>query len=99
MTMHLQVRRTALIFLAVLLVLWMPALAGVAADDKPAGDGFLGKWEKPEGDILDVITISKNGDDWSISAVYLKDGKEVGSFTGKNVKFEKGALSYVTEID
>jgi hypothetical protein len=68
-----MVRQAALTVLAVLLVVWAPALTRVAAAaDKPAADGadFVGKWEKPENDILDVITITKNGDDWSISGVY-----------------------------
>jgi hypothetical protein len=98
-----MVRQAALTVLAVLLVAWAPALTRVAAAaDKPAADGadFVGKWEKPENDILDVITITKNGDDWSISGVYYKDGKEVGGFTGKDVKYHtNGELSYISHVD
>jgi hypothetical protein len=85
-----------------LLVVGAPALTRVAAADKPAGDGagFVGKWEKPAGDILEVITIAKDGDDWSLSGVYTKDGNEVGGFTGKNVKYlGNGELTYVSHID
>jgi hypothetical protein len=103
-----MVRQAALTVLAVLLVVWAPALTRIAAAaDKPAADGadFIGKWEKPEPEngLLDVITIAKNGDDWSISGVYYKDGNEVGGFTGKEVKYlsgvNRGELTYVSHID
>jgi len=47
-----------------------------------------------------LLETPKKGDDWSISGVYCKDGKEVGGFTGKDVKYhDNGELSYISHVD
>ena len=98
-----MLRQATLTVLAALLVVWAAVFIGIAAAaDKPSADdaNLVGKWEKQEKDLVIVITITKNGDDWSISGVFYEDGKDVGGFTGKEVKYIKsGELSYISHID
>jgi hypothetical protein len=64
------------------------------ADDTPGAD-FLGKWQRDHDGVQEVITIAKVGDNWSVTGVYTKDGKEIGVFIGQDVKLHDNELSYI----
>src|SRR5262249_32423105 len=49
-------------------------------------NGLVGNWQGVVDGFTEVLTIKSDNGDWSVSGVYLKNGVEVGSFTGKEPK-------------
>ncbi len=76
--------------LLLLAVLSVRTTAAAPADD------LAGRWEGTSGagGLQESWTISHDGLKWSVAGAYTRDGKEVGSFQGKDVKLAGGTLTF-----
>jgi hypothetical protein len=59
----------------------------------------VGSWQGVVDGITEVWTIKNDNGDWTVSGVYMKDGQPVGSFTGKDPKFNNNTLTFTHSID
>jgi hypothetical protein len=84
---------TGLVALAIALT-WQAALVR-AADD---GAELVGVWEGPVDGYKEVWTITKDKGQWSVSAVYQKNGKMYGSSVGQNPKYADGVLTFTQKL-
>src|SRR5262249_47866344 len=84
---------------ALKLVTLAVALAVVPAAAR-ADEDLVGTWEgmSGSGGFTEVWTIKMDKGGWSVSTVYLKNGKEAGGFRGKDVKFASGTLTFVQDF-
>jgi hypothetical protein len=66
-----------------------------------AGDLIAGTWRGASGagGFTEIWTIKMESDEWSVSGVFQKDGKDVGAFHGKDCKYANGTLTFVQEYD
>jgi hypothetical protein len=60
---------------------------------------FTGKWQGTVEGFKEVWTIKANGNSVSVSAVYLRNDKEVGSFTGEDVDIANNVLTFTQKFD
>jgi hypothetical protein len=67
--------------------------------DAPAPVSLVGNWQGVVDGITELWTIKSDNGDWSVSGVYLKNGLEVGSFTGKDPKFDNNTLTFTHVFD
>jgi uncharacterized protein (TIGR03067 family) len=87
-------RRSRLALVAMLL----PVVGSYArAADEPLN--LEGTWQGTSGagGFKEIWTIKAGKDTWSVSGIFKKDDKEVGAFTGKNVKFSNGTLTFTQQ--
>jgi hypothetical protein len=61
--------------------------------------GLVGSWQGVVDGFMEVLTIKSENGNWTVSGVFLKNGSEVGSFTGKDPKLSNNTLSYVQQFD
>lgn len=59
-------------------------------------DELIGRWQGASGSggFQESWTISRDKGQWGVVGTYTKDGKEAGSFRGKDVRFANGQLSF-----
>jgi hypothetical protein len=75
---------------------------GAAATTPGKGDGseLVGAWTDDVGSLIGTWTVSMTKDGLAVSGVYLdKKMQPVGSFTGVNVQYADGALSFDQQFD
>jgi uncharacterized protein (TIGR03067 family) len=86
-----MVRKSILVLVAMLLPIAVN-VAGAADDSKD----LEGTWQGTSGadGFKEIWTIKAEKDGWSVNGVFKKDGKEVGAFSGKDVKLSGGTLSF-----
>src|ERR1700749_2535015 len=76
-------------------VAWVADRAA-AADD---GSELLGAWQGKSGagGLQENWTIARDHGQWSVAGTFTKDGQEVGSFRGQDIRFDQGALRFRQE--
>src|SRR5262245_19942432 len=77
------------------------ALLGMLTSAARAADGeeLVGKWHGTVDGHQETWTIKMEDGKWSVDITYVKNGKEVGSSSGKNLKFADGTLKLVQKLD
>jgi hypothetical protein len=76
------------------------ALAATPARAADDGSELTGDWTSvtPGEGFTELWTIKKEKGEWSVRCSYVKDGKEVGSFQGKDCKYADGALTFTQDF-
>jgi uncharacterized protein (TIGR03067 family) len=82
--------KSILVFVAMLLP-FAGSVAGAADESKD----LEGTWQGTSGagGFKEIWTIKMEKDAWSVTGIFKKDDKEVGAFSGKNVKLSGGTLT------
>jgi hypothetical protein len=60
---------------------------------------LVGSWQGAVDGITEVLTIKNDNGNVTVSGVFMKNGSEVGSFTGKDPRLTNNTLSYVQQFD
>jgi hypothetical protein len=62
---------------------------------------LVGTWEGTSGvgGFAEVWTIENNNSQWSVTGTWARDGKKVGSFSGKDYEYKDGKLSFTQIIN